>query len=116
MGENHMAKPTTETNTSNPAETALIGMLSALNPATTQAWLDLMQEGARFMAKRLQQDVETQKALLACKSPAELMQVQTEFFKTAAEQYADYTTRLFKGAAQAAPVTTTARKYDDVPV
>lgn len=111
-----MAKPTADASTSHPAETALLGMLSAVNPATTKAWLDLMQESARFMTTRLQQDVETQKALLACKSPAELMQVQTEFFKTAAEQYADYTTRLFKGVAQSAPGKPTARKYDDVPL
>lgn len=116
MGEYHMAKPTTDTKPSNPTETAILGMLSALNPAVTKAWLDLMQESARFMTTRLQHDVETQKALLACKSPSELMEVQTAFFKTAAAQYSDYTTRLYTNAEQTAASKPASRKYDDVPV
>jgi hypothetical protein len=111
-----MAKPTTDTSMSNPAQTAILGMLSALNPAAAQAWLDLMQESARFMTTRLQQDIETQKALLACKSPAELMQVQTEFFKSAAKQYSEHTTRLLKGVEQSAAGNGFARNYDDVPL
>ena len=111
-----MAKPTTDTKPSNPTETAILGMLSALNPAATKAWLDLMQESARFMTTRLQHDVETQKALLACKSPSELMEVQTAFFKTAVAQYSDYTTRLYTNAEQTAASKPASRKYDDVPV
>ncbi len=111
-----MAKPTTDTSQSNPAQTAILGMLTALNPAGAQAWLDLMQESARFMTSRLQQDIETQKALLACKSLEELMQVQTEFFKSAAAQYSEHTTRLLKGVEQSAAGSSLARKYDDVPL
>jgi len=97
------------------------GMM-AFNPALIQSWQVIMSESARFFADRLQQDLETQKAMLACKTPAELMQVQATFFKTAMEQYTDFGAHLKETVATATEETikdvrtSQSRGYDDVPL
>jgi len=97
------------------------GMM-AFNPAVNQAWQVIMSESARFFADRLQQDLETQQAMLACKSPAELMQVQAAFFKTAMEQYIAFGEHLKETASTVAEETikdvstSQSRGYDDVPL
>lgn len=89
---------------------------------TPQAWMDILSDNARFMTDRLQQDMETQKALLACKTPAELLQVQTEFFKSAMAQYTEHATRMFNKVAATSQETvkstraSQSRGYDDVPI
>jgi hypothetical protein len=101
---------------------AMIAAMMAVNPVAAKVWPNIMSESARFLTDRLQQDLDTQKALLACKSPTELMQVQAEFFRSAMEQYTDYATRLYtrmsttakdpdKGAGSGQ-----SRSYDDVPL
>ncbi len=70
--------------------------MMAINPVASKGWLDIMSESARFIADRLQQDLNAQKAMLACKTPAELLQVQSEFYKSAMEQYTEEYTRLYK--------------------
>ena len=116
----------TKTKTTKPeaevATPAFASAMMAVSPVATQAWLDVLSESTRFVADRLQQDLEMQKSMLACTSPADLMQVQTEFFKTAMEQYTDEATRLFKMMSQATEDTikdaqsSRARSYDDVPL
>lgn len=95
-----------------------IGMM-AFNPAVAQAWQVIMSESARFFADRLQQDLETQKAMLACKTPVELMQVQAAFFKTAMEQYTAFDAYLKETVSTATEKTIkdvrTNHDYDDVP-
>ena len=101
---------------------ALTKAMMAINPVGTKAWLDIMSEGRRFMMERLQQDLETQKALLTCKTPMELLEVQSDFIKTAMEQYADEAMRLCKAMNEAREKTLEdarsglSREYDDVPV
>ncbi len=101
---------------------AAMAALMASSPAATKAWLDIFSESSRFVTDRLQHDMETQKALLACKTPAELLQVQSSFFKTAMEQYADEANRLFKMMSKATEDTLKeaqsglSREYDDVPL
>lgn len=101
---------------------AMTAAMRALNPAASGAWMDVMTESARFVSDRLQQDLETQKALLACKSPADLLKVQTEFYQTAMEQYAAEATKLFQMMSSATQEcvdttkSTKARKYNDVPL
>ncbi|OAN68283.1 hypothetical protein A8B83_02340 [Rhodobacteraceae bacterium EhC02] len=96
--------------------------MMALNPAMTKAWLEMMSSSAHFMADRLQQDLETQKAILACKTPMELLQVQSAFFKTAIEQYTEYAMRLKETMTSATEETIKgartdhSRGYDDVPL
>ena len=65
----------------------------AVNPLVLKAWMDLTSESARFMAERLRRDMELPGDLIACKDPAELMQVQSEFFKSAIDQYLEEAVR-----------------------
>ena len=111
-----MAKPATD------GLAAMTSGMIAANPAIARAWSEIMSEGARFLSKRLQEDLETQKALLACRTPADVVQVQTEFFRKAMEQYTAETQRMFEimtGAIEEAVKeagTGTKRDFDDVPV
>lgn len=94
----------------------------ALNPIAAKAWMDLMREGARFMADRLQRDIELQKKMLACDSPAALLELQTEFFTDAMGQYADEASRymqmMFKLSKDIVEDAQTGHKrnYDDIPL
>ncbi|MDU8945819.1 phasin family protein [Ovoidimarina sediminis] len=96
--------------------------MMAVSPVATKAWLDIMSESAKFVMERLQQDMETQKAILACKSPMELMQVQSDFISTAVKQYTEEVTRLFNVMSKATEETIEetrsghSRGYDDVPL
>lgn len=104
------------------ASPAIAAAMMAINPSAAKAWMDISSESARFLTQRLQQDMEAQKAILACKSPKELMDVQSAFFRSAMEQYTDYITRFLTGMSAAAGQTATdaptgnARRYDDVPI
>ncbi len=88
-----MAKPIDTPATPDIGTSAVKAAMMAVNPAAAQAMMSVMAESARFLTDRLQQDLDAQKALLACKSPTELLQVQSEFMKTAMEQYIDYAIR-----------------------
>ena len=56
------------------------------------------------------------------RSPTELLQVQTEFFRSAMEQYTDYATRFYTRMSTTAEDTVKdarsghSRSYDDVPL
>ena len=101
---------------------AVAATMMAVNPVATKAWMDIMSESTGFVMDRLQRDLDTQKAMMACKSPEELMQVQLEFIKTAMEQYSDEAARLFKMMSKAAEdaiedvKTGHKRGYDDIPL
>jgi hypothetical protein len=89
-------------------------------PEAMQAWQEILSEWGRFYADRLQQDLETQRAMLACKSPADLMQVQADFYQKAIQQYSEQGMRMMQKVVDASAQTTkglhSARKYDDVPL
>lgn len=101
---------------------AMTAAMIAVNPIAARAWMDLVAEGSRFVTDRLRQDLETQKAILECKTPAELLQVQTEFFKAAMEQYAGEASRFYDILAKATGDSIEdaesghSRGYDDVPL
>lgn len=86
--------------------------MTALNPLAAKVWQEVMTESVRFMTERLEKDMDTQKAMLGCKSPAELMQVQTEFYQEALSDYTAQTTRMLGLMTQ----TGSKRSYDDVPL
>ena len=94
----------------------------AVNPIGAKAWVDLMTEGARFMTDRLKRDLELQKKMLACDSPAALLELQTEFFTDAMGQYADEASRymqmMFKASKDIVEDAQTGHKrnYDDIPL
>lgn len=97
------------------------GMMAA-SPAALRPWLEIFSESTRFVADRLQQDLATQKAMLSCKTPAELMKVQAEFYKTAMDQYSEEAALLFEMMSKATESSfkqagvSLSRKYDDVPL
>ena len=96
--------------------------MMSLSPVAMQAWQDVITECNRFVMDRLQQDLETQQSMLSCKSPADLMKLQTEFFQTAFKQYSEESIRLMQMMSDAAgqsmkEVQSSAkRRYDDVPL
>lgn len=117
-----MAKPNDKRAASDTGTSAVNSAMMAFNPVASQAWLSFMSQSARFLTERLQQDLDAQKAMMACKSPAELLQVQAAFLRTAMEQYADYATGLQKAMATVTAETVKdvksghSRGYDDVPI
>ena len=117
-----MGKPKETRAAEDNSASAVTAAMMAINPVGTKAWLDITSEGTRFMMKRLQQDLETQEAMLKCKNPMELLEVQSEFIKTAMEQYTDEVTRLCSAMSKTMKETADdtrsgrARGYDDVPL
>ncbi|MFC4670441.1 phasin family protein [Seohaeicola nanhaiensis] len=100
---------------------AAAAMLAAF-PNATRDWMEIMAESARFLSARLRADVAAQQAMLACRSPAELFQVQTEFCSTALQDYANEAARIGRKMTETVEDTLTdlktgrARGYDDVPL
>ena len=117
MGETKAQKPKINFETS-----AVAAAAAALNPVAAKVWIDFVSESARFMTGRLQKDVDLQARLLACQGPAELLDLQKEFFSTALEDYADETIRYFKMVTDAAQAIAEdvegghRRNYDDIPL
>ncbi|WP_299694957.1 phasin family protein [uncultured Tateyamaria sp.] len=100
---------------SSPPETPF----APFNPVAAQAWMDITTECARFAMDRIQQDFEAQRAMMACTSPAELMQMQSQYCRDVAKQYADQATRvveLMSAAATKDGTSPFSRKYDDIPL
>lgn len=91
-------------------------------PANMAGWPDLITENVRFLSDRVQQNLEAQRAFLACRSADEILHLQTEFHRKAMEQYAAQAERVMRSmlmtTAQVMEKTTTlqARRYDDVPL
>lgn len=117
-----MAKSKDKDSGEDTATSAMTATMTALNPVAAKAWQEMMSESTRFLTDRLKQDLETQKAILACKTPAELMEIQSAFLKTATEQYSAYAFRMQKtltsattDAAKTAR-STHSRGFDDVPL
>jgi hypothetical protein len=115
-----MAKPSKDQ--SRDFDPGLNNAMMAFNPAMMQAWQKMMTECSRFIMYRLQKDMATQRDILSCKSPAELLRIQTEFYESALRDYSEETMRLFQTASDAASESVTAataakkRGYDDVPL
>lgn len=95
---------------------------SKTSAADANPFAEIMTESMRFFTQRLQQDLETQQAMLACTSPAELLRVQADFFGRAVEDYGSEAARMAelvtKAAGQPMTVLQTGQKrdYDDVPL
>ncbi|MDO8884583.1 phasin family protein [Pseudotabrizicola sp.] len=117
MGKRNDTRPTPDSGTAAMTQAMMTG-----SPVVAKAWLSFMSESAQFLTERLQQDLEAQKAMMACKSPTELLKVQSDFLTAAMDQYTDYATRLCKTMTTAAtnPVqdmqSGQSRRYDDIPL
>lgn len=114
-------KPSTE-GPATPQQLGLdaLGFPAALGSAAVEAWMNMGNEAVRFVWDRLQQDLRTQQALLACTSVEEIQKVQAEFFANAQEQYAAEAAKMLKLMGNAATSGLAnpgkARRFDDVPV
>lgn len=96
-----------------PETNPMADVMTAITPMAAEAWQDIMRESARFMTERLQKDLETQQAMLACKSPAELLQLQAEFYQNTLSDYSQEATRMLKLMSKAGGAS---RGYDDIPL
>lgn len=64
------------------------------------------RELSEFVARRLAEDIATQRAIMGSSSPAELLHIQRHFLQRAVEQYMDETGKLTNlGAEIAAKVS-----------
>lgn len=101
---------------------AMPAAMMAASPVSAKAWADVMTECSRFVMKRLQQDLETQQAMLACKNPTDLIELQSDFYQQATRQYAEQATRLLDMISKSTQKTIAetgvghSRKYDDIPL
>ena len=115
--ENPSAPPTPR---STAAESPAALGPASLGTAAVQAWMDMGTETFRFVWDRLQQDIKTQQAMLACTSLDQVRQVQAEFLAAAQEQYTAEAARMLammgKVAASGLTASAQARRYDDVPL
>ena len=113
-------KPKTEDPTpAQPSGLAAVGDPVAAGTLAVQMWADIGTEAVRFVWDRLQQDIKTQQAMLACTSLEDMRKVQAEFFTAAQEHYADEAGKmldLMRKAASGLTASPTARRYDDVPL
>ncbi len=109
----------------NEATTAATGTMKALGPmgeTAQKVWADMGNETLRFVASRMQQDLETQKAMLACTNLADIQKVQADFCTQALEEYRVQASRIVEIMSAAAPMglaampLITSRGYDDVPL
>jgi len=103
------------------SKTGLSAMTSA-SPTHSKVWTDIMSQNTRFVSALLQEYLEAQKAMLACKNPSEVVQIQSMFFQIAFEQYTTEALKMFDimtGATEETIKNTKTRykrDYDDVPV
>lgn len=90
----------------------------AFGAAAMEAWIDMGVDAVRFLWDRLQQDIKTQQALLACTSLDQMQKIQADFFGAAQEQYAAQAGKMLEMMVKASGTgaSATARKYDDVPL
>lgn len=96
-----------------PDASALSDAMKAFTPMAPAVWQEIMTESARFVSERLQQDMEAQQAMMNCKTPMELMQVQTEFYQKAVARYTEEAARMMKMMSNP---TGAKRSFDDVPL
>lgn len=111
----------------NQPSTDRVGMLgkmpfNPMNDPQLKMWSDLGAEVMQFASSRMEQDIEAQKAMLACKSPQDLQKVQSQYFSKALEDYRAQIQRAMEVMSGAADkraggvFTSTKRGYDDVPL
>ena len=116
---------TQKTTTQSPTDP--MGMLgkmpfNPMNDPQLKAWSDLGAELMQFASSRVQQDMEAQKAMLACKTLQALQELQTKYYSDAIKDYSAQMQRAMEVMSGGANKRTddvfkpTRRGYDDVPL
>jgi hypothetical protein len=75
-------------------QAAAMGPLAWMGPAGMEAFNATVTEMSDFVSRRLHKDIETQKALLTCKTVDEVQEVQSSAVREAFEDYREETERL----------------------
>ena len=92
------------------------------NPAALEPWKNIVTQSTQFVANRLEHDLETQQALLDCRTPTELLEIQTQYFQKAMQDYTAQASRVFSLMSTTTETalkdanTAHKRAYDDVPL
>jgi hypothetical protein len=88
------------------AQEEALNTMEAAGTAMFEGLTKAQKEISDFIAERIRQDVETQSALLRCRTFDDMRDVQARFLKTAMDQYAAEATRLIQiGAEMMAPAS-----------
>ena len=96
--------------------------MTAFTPLGATAWFEIMRESGRFIARRLEEDLKAQQALLASRTAEDIMRVQADYYRTAMEQYTAESGRMmgiiFGAMSESSERSRSAfaRRYDDVPL
>ena len=77
------------------------GALASANAALVRSAVALCEEVVGFANARMRANIETGETLRHCTSPAEILETQAEYARTAAEQYLEAPIRLMELAAKA---------------
>lgn len=97
-----------------------LGLPMTAGHAAMQIWMEMGTETVRFIWDRLQQDMATQRAMLACTSLEEMQRIQADYFRSAQEQYTAEASKLLdmmgKATAGGLAPAMKGRRYDDVPL
>lgn len=72
----------------------------AAGPGVADAMARWQNEPLRFLSQRLDRQIDHMGALLACRSPGELFELETRFTMQAMQDYLDETHRLFEHATE----------------
>ena len=75
-------------------QAAAMGPLAWMGPAGMEAFNATVTEMSDFVGRRLHKDIETQKALLTCRTLEEVQAVQSSAVREAFEDYREETERL----------------------
>jgi hypothetical protein len=107
---------------SGTAGTERIVAFSPMSEPTLKAFFDMGLEGLKLASTGLKKCVETQRAMLACRTFEDFQKVQADFYSSAFDDYRTQMARMMSPVS-AAPnqglggtVTTAKRNYDDVPL
>ncbi len=111
--------------TENEAATATIDAMKTFGPigeTAQKVCADVANETLRFVTFRMQQDLETQRAMLACTNLVDVQKAQADFCTQALKDYQSQASRIMEIMSAAAPKgldfapLLTRRDYDDVPL
>lgn len=77
-------------------QAAGFGTMAAIGSAFAEAMNEIGSEAVRFMARRLEADMETRRRILSCTDVHDLRAVQADFVRTSLDQYSEETGRMLE--------------------
>ena len=83
------------------AEQETLETIDHVGAAAAESAAKAQVEFVTFLARRVQEDLDIQRALLECKSLDEVRRVQTRFLERAVSQYAEETSRMIRLGGEA---------------